>query len=317
MNEPQDRPSYRLFNTTVDVIDTSRPSMVRVQVVGDCLQHFGRAGLDQRIKVLFPPFDEQSGEHLPMPDLGPEDFPDDSGMINLYRDSRAMDTPPTWRTYTVRRIDPEGKWLQIDFVLHGTTSPSARWLNSLSVGDPVTVVGPDERSTRSRGGIEWKPGGASTILIAGDETALPAVAAIAESGTIPDGADVCIVVEAPESADLDDFEADPAWTVHRLARTAGENPGEAMERQVREFLDARPDFLGAPQDEPQPVETADADEALWDTADDVDAGGHYAWLAGEAGAVTRLRRHLVKELGVDKRAVSFMGYWKLGKAAAG
>ena len=48
MSEPQDRPSYRLFHTTVDAIDTSRPTMVRVHVVGDCLQYFGRAGLDQR-----------------------------------------------------------------------------------------------------------------------------------------------------------------------------------------------------------------------------------------------------------------------------
>lgn len=317
MSEPQDRPSYRLFTTTVDAIDTTRPSMVRVQVVGDCLQHFGRSGLDQRIKVLFPPYDEEAGVHLPMPDLGPEEFADDSGMVNLYRASCAMDTPPVWRTYTVRRIHPEGRWLQIDFVLHGTTSPSARWLNSLSVGDPVTIVGPDERSRRSRGGIEWKPGGASTILIAGDETALPAVAAIAESGTIPDGADVCIVVEAPEAADLDDVDADPTWTVHRVVRTDEESPGQAMERRVRDFLADRPEFLGDRGQHAPSVVAADGDEALWDTAEHVDDGGHYAWLAGEAGAVTRLRRHLVNELGVDKRAVSFMGYWKLGKAAAG
>lgn len=315
MTETKYRPSYRLFNTTVSNIDTSRPSMVRITVVGDCLEHFGRAGLDQRIKVLFPPFDEASGKHLPMPDLGPEEFADDSGMINLYRESIAMDTPPVWRTYTVRRIDPEGNWLQIDFVLHGTTSPSARWLLALREGDPVTVVGPDERSTQSRGGIEWKPGGASTILIAGDETALPAIAGIAESGTIPDGADVCIVVEGPDERDLDDFAADSSWEVHRIARSADAKPGEAMEHKVREFLAERPDFLGDRKAAPVQSEVDGADEALWDTAETVNAGGHYAWLAGEAGAVTRLRRHLVKVLGVDKRHVSFMGYWKLGKAA--
>src|SRR5690606_22020123 len=40
----------------------------------------------------------------------------------------------------------------------------------------------------------------------------------------------------------------------------------------------------------------------------------YAWLAGEAGAIKTLRRHLVSERGVDRRAVAFMGYWRLGKA---
>lgn len=40
----------------------------------------------------------------------------------------------------------------------------------------------------------------------------------------------------------------------------------------------------------------------------------YAWLAGEAGAIKTLRRHLVAERGVDRRAVAFMGYWRLGRA---
>ncbi|WP_348533938.1 SIP domain-containing protein [Homoserinibacter gongjuensis] len=30
--------------------------------------------------------------------------------------------------------------------------------------------------------------------------------------------------------------------------------------------------------------------------------------------MTRIRRHLVKELGVDRRAVAFMGYWRHGRA---
>ena len=40
----------------------------------------------------------------------------------------------------------------------------------------------------------------------------------------------------------------------------------------------------------------------------------YSWLAGEAAAIKSLRRHLVTELGVDRRAIAFMGYWRVGKA---
>ena len=40
----------------------------------------------------------------------------------------------------------------------------------------------------------------------------------------------------------------------------------------------------------------------------------YAWLAGEAGAIKTLRRHLVTDRGVDRRAVAFMGYWRQGRA---
>jgi NADPH-dependent ferric siderophore reductase len=43
----------------------------------------------------------------------------------------------------------------------------------------------------------------------------------------------------------------------------------------------------------------------------------YAWIAGESGLVTGLRRVLVKELGVDRRQVAFMGYWRRGVAMKG
>ena len=40
----------------------------------------------------------------------------------------------------------------------------------------------------------------------------------------------------------------------------------------------------------------------------------YAWIAGESKVVTGLRRHLVNELGIDRRQVAFMGYWRRGVA---
>ncbi|MEU6977219.1 siderophore-interacting protein [Streptomyces sp. NPDC046371] len=45
-------------------------------------------------------------------------------------------------------------------------------------------------------------------------------------------------------------------------------------------------------------------------AADFPAGRPYAWLAGEAGTVRALRRHLVEERGVDRRAIDFAGYWR-------
>lgn len=40
------------------------------------------------------------------------------------------------------------------------------------------------------------------------------------------------------------------------------------------------------------------------------AGRPYVWLAGEVGTVRALRRHLVEERGIDRRAVDFAGYWR-------
>jgi hypothetical protein len=42
------------------------------------------------------------------------------------------------------------------------------------------------------------------------------------------------------------------------------------------------------------------------------SGAPYAWIAGEAGAVRALRRHLVGDRGLDRRAVTFTGYWRRG-----
>lgn len=44
-------------------------------------------------------------------------------------------------------------------------------------------------------------------------------------------------------------------------------------------------------------------------------GPGYAFLAGESGLVTSLRRHLVRERGLAKSAVTFTGYWKFGAAS--
>ncbi|BCW73226.1 hypothetical protein NicSoilB8_42700 [Arthrobacter sp. NicSoilB8] len=40
----------------------------------------------------------------------------------------------------------------------------------------------------------------------------------------------------------------------------------------------------------------------------------YAWIAGEAGTVKELRRYLVRDVGMDRKQVAFMGYWRQGKA---
>ena len=69
------------------------------------------------------------------------------------------------------------------------------------------------------------------------------------------------------------------------------------------------------------VEEVDVDtDILWEVPRTAKGGAAlksarlYAWLAGEAGAIKALRRHLVSERGVDRRAVAFMGYWRLGRA---
>jgi len=63
------------------------------------------------------------------------------------------------------------------------------------------------------------------------------------------------------------------------------------------------------------AEDVDPDALVWEVPDAAAGGPAYAWLAGEAGVVTRLRRHLLREAGSDRRSVAFMGYWRQGREA--
>jgi NADPH-dependent ferric siderophore reductase len=76
---------------------------------------------------------------------------------------------------------------------------------------------------------------------------------------------------------------------------------------VRELVD-RP--LVPVQSEPGD----DDGDVLWDVPTEASASALYAWLAGEAGIVTALRRQLVRGLGLDRESVAFMGYWRAGRS---
>jgi NADPH-dependent ferric siderophore reductase len=178
------------------------------------------------------------------------------------------------------------------------------------------------------GGIEFAPGTAGRLLLVGDETALPAIAAILAE--LPWRARGAAFIEVPESADVQTVQHPEGVDVVWLARE-GQPHGAKLHAAVLQHLGARP------------VSVDDEDEVdpdLWETptysssGEDVGSAatlvGHdastgsgqrledlYAWIAGESGLVTGLRRVLVKELGVDRRQVAFMGYWRRGVAMRG
>ena len=86
------------------------------------------------------------------------------------------------RTYTVRAARPELREIDVDFVLHGATGPASAWAERAAAGDEVVLIGPNARFPGPTGGFEWRPpAGARCLLLAGDETAVPAVCAIVEA----------------------------------------------------------------------------------------------------------------------------------------
>jgi NADPH-dependent ferric siderophore reductase len=303
-------PVYRPFAVRVARVHRLSPSFVRVTFTGPEMADFTSNGRDQRIKVL-----------LPLPGRGIDDRPSDHDWYGSWRalpDERRM----PMRTYTIRALRPELGEVDVDFVLHGATGPASAWAATAAVGDEVVLVGPNARFPGPTGGFEWHPpADASCLLIAGDETAVPAICAILES--LPAGRRARVLLEVPTPADALNTAAPAGVEITWLPRrpddgTAPAPRGALLTEAVVAALEELSDVLA-----PTPgteLDDVDVDGGiLWEVPGEDAAprrsSGVYAWLAGEAGVVKGLRRHLVQERGVDRRSVAFMGYWRDGKSS--
>ncbi|TFC20280.1 siderophore-interacting protein [Cryobacterium glucosi] len=314
---PDARPGYRPYRATVAGIRRLSPHFVRVTFTGPEFEHFGTAGLDQRIKLV-----------LPIPGVGLADFGVDeqhdpastgTGWYDRWRALPEAERNP-FRSYTVRRVRPHLRELDVDFVSHDAADaagsgpgPASRWLAAAQVGEHVVIVGPDSRSRDAGLGLDWRPGDATYLLLAGDETAVPAICGILD--TLQPGRTAHAFLEVPDAADQLDVRVPDGCTVTWLPR-GGAPHGECLDAAVRTWVAGHqgPEVPTGVAVNAAELEIDIDRETLWDTPDTPPGAGFYAWLAGEAGAIKRLRRFLVSETGVDRRRVSFMGYWRLGKA---
>ncbi|WP_181794338.1 siderophore-interacting protein [Streptomyces sp. WELS2] len=174
---------------------------------------------------------------------------------------------PVTRTYTVRDWDAERGELTLDFVIHGDEGLAGPWAARVRPGETVRFMGP--------GGAYAPDPEADWHLLAGDESALPAIARALE--TLPSGAraHAFIEVSGPEEEQKIDTGVRVVW-LHR-----GDRPvGEALLEAVR--------GLEFPQ------------------------GRVHAFVHGEAGVVKELRRLLRIEHQIAREDLSISGYWRLG-----
>ncbi|MEV7552781.1 siderophore-interacting protein [Amycolatopsis sp. NPDC089917] len=126
-------------------------------------------------------------------------------------------------------------------------------------------------------GLYNVPEGTNWQLLIGDETAIPAIGAIVEA--LPAGTRALVYVEISDREDRQVFETQGTVELHWVVRGA-QPVGDAVLDAVRKA--------------------------------DLPGGTAYAWVSGEASMVKLVRRHLVRERGIDKRAICFTGYWRQG-----
>jgi NADPH-dependent ferric siderophore reductase len=254
----------------VTAVTLVTPHLARVTFGGDDLVEFSYDEPDQQVKLYFPK-PGQTVPRLPEPDP-------DGDFLRWYQAYQAIPEPerPWMRSYTIRAHHPRRRTIDIDFVLHRAAGPATRWARSAKPGDTLGMFGPSSTFARpipltvSIRVSDW-------LLLAGDETALPAISTLIES--LPTGTRALAYLEVGDAAEEQRFDTRGEVTVHWLHR--GDIPPGHSDVLV------------------EAVRTAQ-----------FPPGSPFAWLAGESGAVRALRRHLIGERGLDKRSVDFSGYWR-------
>jgi NADPH-dependent ferric siderophore reductase len=258
---PEDRPSPGRIErgrpvplrATVAAVERITPHLVRIVVTGDDLANFVWSGPAAHFTLV-----------LPGPGRGVDALPAAGGRDAARPDRGAQ----TRRTYTPRHWDPVTRRLTFDIVVHGD-GPASRWGAAARVGDELAVTSPLGRYDVERT-APW-------LVLAGDESALPAIATIL--AVTPPDLPTTVLAEIGTASDEHDLGADDGVDVrwlHRHTRPPGELLGETLRRVVP-------------------------------------AGDGRVWVACEAGAMLVIRRWLIDERSLDRRAVSTRGYWSLGR----
>jgi NADPH-dependent ferric siderophore reductase len=233
------------------------PRMVRVTLRGDFSELAGCAPTDH-VKVFFPP----EGEQLPvMPQVGPNGLvPPPPGSPRLFRD------------YTLRRVDRAHGEIDLDMVLHAGGLGST-WAAAAAPGMQVGVLGP-RGSELVEETLDW-------LVLAGDETALPAIGRwLAE---VPAATAVRAVIEVADAGEEQDLrcaaDVDLRW-LHRDGVPAGESTLLADALAGFEF--------------------------------EFPTGRGFVWVAGEAVSLKPVRRMLRNHPALDAACVDVDGYWRRG-----
>jgi NADPH-dependent ferric siderophore reductase len=228
------------------------PHMVRVIVGGDQLAGFRSDAADDGARLFFPP-DPTAASWVPRVEGSSLVFPGER---------------PPGREYTPRAYDPAAGELAFDFVVHGD-GPASTWARNAAPGHYLGCSGP-RRSRLVVGRVDW-------YVLAGDETAIPAIARRLEG--IPAGTPVVAVLEVADAGEEQPLPAAADLQVIWLHRA-----------------DAAPDDTG------QLARTL--------ATIPLPAGDGFAWAAGEATAMRAVRRHWLQERGIPDTRMRVTGYWK-------
>jgi len=244
------------------------PHMIRVVLGGNGFDTFTPSGFtDSYVKLIFlsPGIDVAA---LPQPLT-----------LDSFADLPAV-TQPVVRTITVRHADPAARELAVDIAVHGEHGVAGPWAATAQPGQPLYVMGPS--------GAYAPDPSADWHLLAGDETALPAISVALEA--LPANAIGQVFIEVADPEDEVSLIAPEGVQINWLYRGGrADLVGEDRAGDFAPLVEA--------------VKTA-----FWMP------GQVHAFIHGEAQAVMHNLRHYIrKERGVDAKWASISGYWRRGR----
>jgi NADPH-dependent ferric siderophore reductase len=231
------------------------PHMRRLTFIGDDIARFASED-DLHVRMYFPP------EGLDKPEW-PGPAPD--GRILWPEPERR----PATRYYTIRRIDTRTNEIDIDFVLHDHAGPGSDFALKARPGAICGMAGPLGRGIRP---ARW-------LLLAGDETALPAIARVLES--LPATASGEVFIEIADPSEELPLSAPPWMSIRWL------NRGSAPAGTTQLLTEA-------------------VKAVQWPDHDDV-----FAWVAAEAQTVRTIRKHLRDTRHLTREQHLAIAYWSL------
>lgn len=249
----------RFRKVQVTATEKFATSFIRITLGGTDLEGFESPGFDDHVKLIFP--DVTTGE-LRVPELGP------TGPV------WPEGPKPVMRDYTPRFFDGTAKTLVIDFALH-EAGPATAWAINAKAGDWLGIGGPK--------GSFLVPTDYDFHLLAGDETAVPAIARRLE--------------ELPA-------------TTRAIALIEVDNVGD----EIPLTSAAQLEIIWCYRKGAAAGTTSAIKDALETLA--LPSGDGYAWIACETKAARAIRSYLVKERNLNAKGVKAAGYWQLGAAIA-
>ena len=253
-------PNFRM--ATVVAARSLTPHMRRVTLTGE---DFTRFMTDDalHVKLIVP---KAPGAPLQTPTVGPD------GLVIWSRDEPTS----VRRTYTIRSFDRERSTVDIDFVLHEEPGPGAAWALAAAPGDKVGIMGPGGGGAPS---ADW-------MLLAGDETALPAISRILEGASAETRGTAIIEVADPgEEQPLTRPAGVELMWLHRKA--CAETDRETLVEAVKSV------------ERPRNVKSV------------------FLWAGAEFDTFKALRAHARKTLQFGKKEHLVVAYWRLGQTEIG